>query len=142
VKHRIVVIVLSGLIGWIAGVAALSLLAVADSPGWYLSHPWEALQSGVSGSLTYALPPILFIACTALALPARISTGLYAAVAIGWLALIFGWWAHNAVSYDGAFPWWGFRRQFLFVLPAPLSCALAFALSLRRMLAAGSAGAR
>jgi hypothetical protein len=142
VKHRIVVMVLSGLIAWVAGVAALSLLAIADSPGWYSSHPLEALQSGVSGSLTYALPPILFIACTALALPARISTGLYAAVAIGWLALIFGWWAHNAASYDGAFPWWGFRRQFLFVLPAPLSCALAFALSLRRMLATGNAGAR
>jgi hypothetical protein len=140
-KHRIIVIVLSGLIGWVAGVAALSLLAFADSPGWYFTHPWEAIQSGVSESLTYALPPILFIACTALALPARISTGLYAAVALGWLALIFGWWAHGAVSYDGAFPWWGFRRQFLFVLPAPLSCALAFALSLRRMVGAGKASA-
>lgn len=141
-KHQITVIVLSGLIGWAAGVAALSLLAIADSPGWYLSHPLEAIQSGVSGSLTYALPPVLLIACVALALPARLSTGLYTVVAMGWLALIFGWWAHRAVSYDGAFPWWGFRRQFLFVLPAPLSCALAFALALRRMRGAGNAGAR
>jgi hypothetical protein len=136
-KHRVVVIFLSGLIGWAAGIAALSALAIADSPGWYLSHPLEAMQSGVSGSVVYALLPILFIACTALALPARISTVLYAGVAIGWLALIFGWWAYHTVSYDGAFPWWGFRRQFLFVLPAPLSGALAFALSLRRMLAVG-----
>jgi len=141
-KHRITAIVLSGLTGWAAGVAALSLLAIADSPGWYLSHPLEAIQRGVSGSLTYALPPVLLVACAALALPGRISTGLYAAIAIGWLALIFGWWAHRAVSYDGAFPWWGFRRQFLFVLPAPLSCALGFAVSLRRMLGAGNAGAR
>lgn len=141
-KHQITVIVLSGLIGWAAGVADLSLLAIADSPGWYLSHPLEAIQSGVSGSLTYALPPVLLIVCVALALPSRLSTGLYTAVAMGWLALTFGWWAHRAVSYDGAFPWWGFRRQFLFVLPAPLSCALAFALSLRRMRSAGNAGAR
>jgi hypothetical protein len=140
-KRRAVVIVISGAIGWIAGTAAQCLVAIADSPGWYLSHPWEAVAAGMSGSPTYALAPILLIATTALALPKRSSTALYATVAVAWVALTFGWWARTAVSYNAAFPWWGFERHFLFALPAALACALAFGLALRGTRAHGDARA-
>jgi|SRR5882672_3324362 len=132
-KDRAVAAVLSGLIGWLGGVAGLTLLAIANSPGWFLSHPLEAVEGGVGGSLTYVLPPVLIMSCAALAAPARISSGVTAVVGVAWLALVFAWWARGSMAHGGDFPWWGFERHFLSVLPVPCSCALAFALSFRRM---------
>jgi hypothetical protein len=132
-RDRVVAIVLSGLIGWLGGVAALMLLAIANSPGWFLSHPLEAIEGGVGGSLTYVLAPVLIMSCAALAAPARISTGITAVICVAWLALVFAWWARGSMVHGSEFPWWGFQRYFLSVLPVPFSCALAFALSFRRL---------
>ena len=132
-KDRVVAIALPGLIGWLGGVAALTLLAIANSPGWFLSHPLEAIEGGVGGSLIYVLPPVLIMSCTAFAAPVRISTGTAAVIGVAWLALIFAWWARRPISDNGEFPWWGFQRYFVSLLPVPFSCALAFALSFRGM---------
>ena len=132
-RFRIRVTVFAGLLAWVAGVCALFLLALANSPSWYLSHPMEGIESGLSASVVYVVPPILFISCLALALPARISTGLCVVIMVSWLAVVFGWWAQKPWSYSGEFPWWGFQRHFLSVLPVPLATALGFALALRNI---------
>ncbi|HUL93558.1 MAG TPA: hypothetical protein VLV56_14535 [Burkholderiales bacterium] len=132
-RDRVVAVVLSGLIGWLGGAAGLALLAIANSPAWFLSHPLEAIEGGAVGSLTYVLAPVLIMSCAALAAPARISTGITAAIGVAWLALIFAGWARGSMAHGGDFPWWGFERYFLSVLPVPFCCALAFALSFRRM---------
>src|SRR5258707_927827 len=93
----------------------------------------EGIESGLSASVVYVVPPILFISCLALALPARISTGLCVVIMVSWLAGVFGWWAQKPWSYSGEFPWWGFQRHFFSVLPVPLATALGFALALRNI---------
>jgi hypothetical protein len=143
-KNRISVTALSSLIAWGAGVTALVLVAVAESPSWYLSHPLEAIERGLSGSITRVLPSVVLLACAAWAWPGRVSTALCAAIAAAWMVLRFAWWAHNTVTYDGAIPWWGFEPQFLFILPGPLASALGFARAFhalnRRRLARAGAG--
>jgi hypothetical protein len=132
-RDRVVAIVLSGLIGWLGGVAALTLLAIANSPGWFLSHPLEAIEGGVGGSWTYVLAPILIMSSSAWVAPARISTGITAVIGVAWLALVFAWWARGSMVHGSDFPWWGFQRYFVSVLPVPFFCALAFGISFRRL---------
>src|SRR5882672_6476231 len=108
-KDRVVAIVLPGLIGWLGGVAALTLLAIANSPGWFLSHPLEAIEGAVGGSLIYVLPPVLIMSCTAFAAPVRISTGTAGVIGVAWVAVIFALWASRRISYSGELPGWGFK---------------------------------
>jgi len=52
---------------------------------------------------------------------------------VAWLALIFTWWAAKPIQVYGGFPWWGFKRHFLGMLPLPLAGALAFAICSRKL---------
>jgi hypothetical protein len=114
-----------------AGMAAMAAIQLATNPGTWNRLPllWD---TALDGGLFYALVPSLILAVIAMrGKPPGLSTA--ACIFVGWLTLIFAWWAAKPIRVYGGFPWWGFRLHFLEMLPLPLASALAFAICSRKL---------
>ena len=115
-----------------AGMAAAAAIQLAQHPPiWHrMNLLWDnALGEG----LFCALVPAMILALISLRgkVPSLPSTLL---VYVAWLALLFAMWAKKPIVVYGIFPWTGFRRHFIGLLPIPLASALAFSICGRKLL--------
>ena len=125
-------IVICALVALIVGAAASAAVHAAGSPGIW-SHPewlWLTAQTGV---FFYVAAPLAVLILVSLWRRTPSAT-LLVLVGIGWLTAIFAWWAYWPWIQSGEFPWWGFQRHYLGMLPVPLAFGLAFAICARRLL--------
>ena len=120
------------LVALVTGVVSYVAVEVAHSPGIW-SHPDYLWSIAQVGALFYVAVPVAVLALVAIVRPIP-SIVLAILVAVGWLTVIFAWWAYKPLVYHGAFPWFGFRLHYLGMLPVPLSFGLAFALCARVLL--------
>ena len=129
---RLAKISLCVLVAFVTGVVTYVAVEVAHSPGIW-SHPDYLWGIAQDGALLYVAVPVAILALVAIVRPIP-SIVLALLVAVGWLTLIFAWWAYKPWVYHGDFPWFGFRLHYLGMLPVPLSFGLAFALCARVVL--------
>ena len=115
-------------------VSMISCIAVrgARSPGIW-AHPHWLWSTAWTDSLFYVVVPLAALAIVAAFRP-TLSTVLAVLIAIVWLTVICVWWAYKPWEYYGQFPWSGFRRHYLGLLPIPLSLGLSFGLCARAFL--------
>src|SRR4249919_182565 len=114
------------------GMAMAAAIHAAGSPGTW-SHPEWLWATAQAGGLFYVAVPLAALAlATFFGRPP--STGFCLFVALAWFTMIFVWWAKKPWVYYGDFPWQGFKRHYLGMLPLPLSFGLAFAVCTRNVL--------
>ena len=116
----------------LVGMAASACVQAAGSPGVW-AHPDSLWLFALAGAAFYVAVPLSALSVTAL-FGRTPSTAFSLLVSVGWLTIIFAWWAAKPWGYYGEFPWWGFQRNYLGMLPVPLSFGLTFALCARRVL--------
>jgi hypothetical protein len=133
---RLANISLCVLIALVTGTVSYVAVEVAHSPGIW-SHPDYLWSIAQVGALFYVAVPVAVLAVVAIVRPIP-SIALSILVAVGWLTVIFAWWAYKPWVYHGEFPWFGFRLHYVGMLPVPLSIALAFALCARMLLGANN----
>jgi hypothetical protein len=129
---RLAKISICALVALVTGVVSYVAVEVAHSPG-IGSHPDYLWSIAQAGALFYVAVPVAVLALIAIVRPIP-SIVLAILVAVGWLTVIFAWWAYKPLVYHGAFPWFGFRLHYLGMLPVPLSFGLVFALCARALL--------
>jgi len=123
---------LCALAALVVGMVVTVVVQVVNSPGVW-SHPdwlWSIAQAGAFFYLATPLG-VLVLATLSGRTP---STALCIFVAVGWLSIIFAWWAYKPLAYYGEFPWWGVKRHFAGMLPVALSSGLTFAVCARKWL--------
>jgi hypothetical protein len=114
------------LVAFAVGVVSYVAVEVAHSPSIW-SHPDYLWSMAAPGAVLYVAIPLAVLALLAIFRPTP-SIVLSILVAVGWLTVIFAWWAYKPWVYYGEFPWFGFRLHYLGMLPVPISFGLAFAL--------------
>jgi hypothetical protein len=120
------------LVALAVGIAACFAADAARSPGVW-SHPEWLWTTALTDALFYVAVPLAALTLLAIFRP-TLSTLLAVLVAVGWLTIVFAWWAYKPWVYYGQFPWSGFRQHYLGLLPVPLSFGLAFGLCARTIL--------
>jgi hypothetical protein len=131
-RMRIIRICLCIAAAIIAGVAAAAAIQLAEYPGIW--HRMNLLWDNAFGEgLFYALVPAMILALISLRGTAPSLPGTLL-VCVAWLALLFAMWAKKPIEVYGVFPWTGFRRHFIGLLPIPLASALAFSICGRKLL--------
>ncbi len=129
---RLCKIVLCALIALAIGMIASAVVQAAGSPDIWSNPEW-LWDTALGSAVFYLAVPLAVLALVAVFRPIP-STALSVLVAVGWLTIVFAWWVHKPWAYYGEFPWWGFKRHYLDMLPVPLSFGLAFALCARKLL--------
>ena len=124
-KQTLKIFALSLFAAWLSFVVIMCL----KSPGLY-TQPIATVKFALSGwpiiLFMYLLPPGLFIFALQIYKKSKLSTFVYFLVPILWLSLIFLNWAHKPWSVYGNFPWAGFMRHFVGLLPPMLILGLSF----------------
>jgi hypothetical protein len=130
-RQRIVKIAICAIVSVIVGTVAFTVVDVEGSPGM-LSHPHWLWGIAMGGALFYVVIPVIILVLISIfrGVP---SVGLSIVVAICWLTVIFAWWVYKPLAHYGVFPWWGFRRHYLEMLPVPLSFGFAFGICARAL---------
>lgn len=129
---RIGKISLCAFIALIAGMAVCAAVYAGGSPGKWSRPDW-LWDAALVGALFYVAIPLAILMLAAIFGLAP-STALSMLLAIGWLTIIFAWRAYKPWVYYGEFPWWMVKRDFLGMLPIPLSFGLTFAICARNIL--------
>lgn len=127
VMQRVIPILLCVLAALAAGMMVAAGVHAADSPGAW-SHPAWLWDFAVAAALVYMLAPLAVLGAL-LGLGRRLSTGICAAVTLGWFALVFMAWMAAAWIAEGAFPQWGWRHYGIDMLPIPLALGLVFSIA-------------
>jgi hypothetical protein len=104
-------------------ITALSSPGLYTDPGFILSFAISTVPLWV---IFYLAPPILILTFIWHFRSGHLSLTLCLLVPTVWLFLIFLWWAYKPWWYYGAFPWHGFKRHFLSLLPVSLSAGWLF----------------
>jgi len=131
-RMRIIRVCLCFAAAMVAGIAAAAAIQLAQHPAIW--HRMNLLRDNAfGGGLFYALVPATILALVTLRgkVPSLPNTLL---VCVVWLVLLFAMWAKKPIEVYGVFPWAGFRRHFIGLLPIPLASALAFSISCRKLL--------
>ena len=123
---------LCAFVALVVGMAVFAAVDAGGSPAKW-SRPEWLWSAALGGALFYVAVPlaVLVLIATFRSIP---STALSVLVAVSWLTIIFASWAYKPWVYYGEFPWWGFKRHYIGLLPVPLSFGLAFALCTRKIL--------
>ena len=111
------------------GSAVGFVITVLSSPGLYTNPRFilgYALYTVPVWAFLYLGLPMLVLALYAFRRTGRLSLTLCTLVPTLWLFLIFLWWAYKPWRYYGTFPWHGFTRHFLSLLPVVLSAGWLF----------------
>lgn len=133
---RLAKVSLCALVAIIAGMVSCATVEAANSPGSWSHLEW-LWNTALAGGLFYSVVPVSVLVLVAVLRPAPSAVGAIL-VPIVWLAVIFAWWARRPWLYYGEFPWSGFQRHFLGMLPVPLSIGFAFALCARSLSSSGT----
>jgi len=112
------------------GVVVSATVEAMGNPN-LLSHPGWLYEMTLASAVFYIAVPLVILSIVAIS-GRNVSTALSLLVAVGWLTVIFTWWAYKPWVVYGKFPWWGFKRHYLDMLPVSLSFGLAFTLCLRK----------
>ena len=131
-RHRIVK---SAICAMVSVIVAMVVYTVADLVGnpRMMSHPIWLWDFAVGVAILYVVVPVIILVLVTIfrGVP---SIGVSIGVAICWLTVIFAWWVYKPLAYHGVFPWSGFRRHYLEMLPVPISFGFAFGLCARMLI--------
>lgn len=119
---------LAVLISMCVGTALGFVITALSSPGLYKDARFilgVSLSTAPIWAIFYLLVPIVVLTINYLR-SGRLSLTICILVPTMWLFLIFSWWAYKPWRYYGEFPWYGFKRHFLSLLPIPLSSGWLF----------------
>ena len=118
-------IILSISSGSVVGITITTLSA----PGLY-TNPLYILSFAIGGTpiwiMLYLCIPVFVLALCTYIKTKQLSLLFCTLVPTSWLFIIFLWWASKPWRYYGVFPWNGFERQFLGLLPIALSTGWIF----------------
>lgn len=124
-KQVLKIFALSLFVAWLSFVLIMCL----KSTGLY-TQPTTTVKFALDGwpiiLFMYLLPPGLFILALQIYKKSKLSTFVYFLVPTLWLSLIFLNWAHKPWSVYGSFPWAGFMKNFVGLLPPMLILGLSF----------------
>jgi hypothetical protein len=116
------------LISICVGSAVGFVITALSSPGLYTDARFIlrfALSTVPVWTIFYLVVPIFVLTIWYLR-SGRLSLALSILAPTVWLFLTFLWWAYKPWRYYGAFPWHGFTRHFLSLLPVSLSAGWLF----------------
>lgn len=128
---RLYKVIVCAFVAMLVGMVVSACAQAAGAPGNW-THPESLWSSALAGGVFYVAVPLAALSVAAL-FGRTPSTAFSLLVSVGWLTIIFAWWAAKSLIYYGEFPWWGIQRH-LGMLPVSLSFGLAFALCARRIL--------
>jgi hypothetical protein len=116
-------------------IVAMVVYTVADLVGnpRMMSHPIWLWDLAVGVAILYVVVPVIILVLLTIFRDVP-STGVSIGVAICWLTVIFALWVYKPLAYHGVFPWSGFRRHYLEMLPVPISFGFAFCLCARMLI--------
>ena len=134
--NRLLKIALCALVAMLVGMIASACAQAAGAPGIW-ADPESLWSYALAGGVFYVAVPLGALSVATL-FGRTPSTAFSLLVSVGWLTIVFAWWAAKPFAYYGEFPWWGFQRHFLGMLPVSLSCGLAFAICARRVLSSNT----
>ena len=132
VVTRFYKVTICAIVALLAGMVASACAQAAGAPGIW-ARPESMWTFALAGAVFYVAVPLITLSVAAL-FGRTPSTAFSLLVSVGWLTIIFAWWAEKPWGYYGEFPWWGFQRHYVGMLPVSLSLGLAFALCARRVL--------
>jgi hypothetical protein len=131
-RHRIVKSAICAMVSVMVAMVVYSLADVVGNPRM-MSHPIWLWDFAVGVAALYVMLPVIVLVLVTM-LRGVPSIGVSIGVAICWLTIIFAWWVYKPLAYDGVFPWSGFRRHYLEMLPVSISFGFAFGLCARTLI--------